>query len=539
MSVLRVIKGLVALAVFLFLYLSSLSFAAEVSLVIDGEKKGNISIIVSDGISYIAPEELARYLGGSFKYDPSTGSFSFSLDKKFFQLQLNNPTALVDGKIKLLDYFPRAVGNKIYVPINFILDNTSFRFDSKAGILYVGKLPSVSTGIEKPQPALPGKTEESATISVPSTATAVRVLPAQADASVLLSNVRYYSATNYTRIVLDVSKIPDYNVSVEGSNIIVALKGTRASKEDTYKISDGLVKNVEVVSREESVIIRVSVEGVPIYRYFTLEQPPRLVLDVLRKEQPSTPAITPSPSAKPLLQEEGPRGEPQPKGKGNFLVVIDPGHGGADPGAIGPMGTKEKDVVLNISLYLREELLKKGHRVALTRTGDVYIPLEERSRIANKLKADVFISIHCNASYSASVSGSEIYYMASPSDPSAMAVALRENVELGLTGEEVKKRTDMLMRILEDMMKNAKINESAKLAESIYEAMRGNTDITVKRLAQAPFFVLRGAVMPAVLIEVAFISNPGDEKLLRNSSWQRKVAALIANGIDSYLSSVR
>lgn len=184
--------------------------------------------------------------------------------------------------------------------------------------------------------------------------------------------------------------------------------------------------------------------------------------------------------------------------------------------------------------------MKRGYRVALTRDKDIYIPLEERTQMANKLRADVFISIHCNASFSSSVNGSEVYYMAVPSDSSAMAVALRENMEIGSRSEEIKQKTDMLIRILEDMMKNAKINESSKLAEEIYKALRkGNLEIPVKRVAQAPFFVLRGAVMPAVLIEVAFISNPKEERLLRTSSWQKKVASLIADGVDVYLSSVR
>ncbi len=541
----RLNKTCFLLLLLLLLGFSS-AFAQEVSLFVGGEKKGSVSILLSDGITYISPEELARQLGGSFRYTPENGSFSFTLEKKLFQLQVNNPTALVDGKIKLLDYFPKVVGNKIYIPLNFVLENTSVKFDPKKSILYVGEAPSLlpAEGM-KPTTALPGKAEGgAASTTLPSTATPIAILPSQADSSILLSNVRYYSATNYTRIVIDLSKVPDYKVTVEGGYIVVNLRSTRVSKEETYKIRDGLVKDVEVLSGDDHSKVRIGVEGIPLYRDFTLEQPPRVVIDVLRRGQPSIPSVVSPPSVsgeqKPLVQGAMPqKEETQVRGKGRFLVVLDPGHGGEDAGAIGAMGTKEKDVTLSVSFLVRDELVKRGYRVALTRDRDITIPLEERARIANRLKADAFISIHCNAAFSPSASGSEVYYMALPTDSSAMAVALRENMELGLDKEEVKKRTDVLVRILEDMMKNAKINDSAKLAESIYGAMRGRLEIPVRRIAQAPFFVLRGAMMPAVLIEVAFISNPREERLLRDASWQRKVATLIADGINRYLSSIR
>ncbi|MCS7233221.1 MAG: N-acetylmuramoyl-L-alanine amidase family protein [Synergistetes bacterium] len=517
----------------------------ELSLFVDGEKKGNVSIIVSDGINYVSAEDLAKAIGGNFKYNPTNGSFSFVIEKKVFQLQVNNPTALVDGKIKLLDNFPKAVGNKIYVPLSFILSNTSIKFDPSKNLLFLGREPSFSgSQSEKPTLPLPGKVEE-VSPSPSTSATPVSILPTKPDVSLSLSNVRYYSANNYTRIVFDLSKIPEYTISVEGGYIVVNLKAVRASKEEVYKIRDGLVKDVEILIGEGVTRVKVGVEGTPIYRDFILEQPPRLVLDVLRKGQPapSPSVVSPVPSATEVRPSQGisvRSEEAEVKGKGKFLIVVDPGHGGADPGTIGPMGTKEKDVVLSISLYLREELVKRGYRVALTRDKDIYIPLEERTKIANKLRADVFISIHCNASFSSSVNGSEVYYMSLPSDSSAMAVALRENMEVGLGSEEVKRKTEMLVRILEDMMKNVKINESSKLAEEVYKALsKGNLETPVKRVAQAPFFVLRGAAMPAVLVEIGFMSNPKDEKLLRTSSWQKRIALLLADGLDVYLSSIR
>lgn len=543
MSPLRIQRGPMFFLISVFLlFFHYQVFGQELSFFVDGERKGNVPTIVSDGITYVSVEDLVKALGGNFKYNPTNGSFSFVIEKKVFQLQVNNPTALVDGKIKLLDNFPKVVGNKIYLPLSFILNNTSIKLDSNRNLLFLGKEPTVvSSQTGKPALPLPGRAEETPSVSSTS-ATAVNIVPTKSD--LFLSNIRYYSANSYTRVVLDLSGVPEYTVLVESGYIVVRLKSVKPSKEEVYKIRDGLVKDVEVLSGENETRVKIGVEGAPVYRDFTLEQPPRIVLDVLRKGQPSSPPSTTQPlpgaEVRPSQEVSVRPEEPQVRGKGKLLVVLDPGHGGTDPGAVGPMGTKEKDVTLSISLYLREELMKRGYRVALTRDKDIYIPLEERTQMANKLRADVFISIHCNASFSSSVNGSEVYYMAVPSDSSAMAVALRENMEIGSRSEEIKQKTDMLIRILEDMMKNAKINESSKLAEEIYKALRkGNLEIPVKRVAQAPFFVLRGAVMPAVLIEVAFISNPKEERLLRTSSWQKKVASLIADGVDVYLSSVR
>lgn len=543
MSPLRIQRGPMFFLISVFLlFFHYQVFGQELSFFVDGERKGNVPTIVSDGITYVSVEDLVKALGGNFKYNPTNGSFSFVIEKKVFQLQVNNPTALVDGKIKLLDNFPKVVGNKIYLPLSFILNNTSIKLDSNRNLLFLGKEPTVvSSQTGKPALPLPGRAEETPSVSSTS-ATAVNIVPTKSD--LFLSNIRYYSANSYTRVVLDLSGVPEYTVLVESGYIVVRLKSVKPSKEEVYKIRDGLVKDVEVLSGENETRVKIGVEGAPVYRDFTLEQPPRIVLDVLRKGQPSSPPSTTQPlpgaEVRPSQEVSVRPEEPQVRGKGKLLVVLDPGHGGTDPGAVGPMGTKEKDITLSISLYLREELMKRGYRVALTRDKDIYIPLEERTQMANKLRADVFISIHCNASFSSSVNGSEVYYMAVPSDSSAMAVALRENMEIGSRSEEIKQKTDMLIRILEDMMKNAKINESSKLAEEIYKALRkGNLEIPVKRVAQAPFFVLRGAVMPAVLIEVAFISNPKEERLLRTSSWQKKVASLIADGVDVYLSSVR
>ena len=219
------------------------------------------------------------------------------------------------------------------------------------------------------------------------------------------------------------------------------------------------------------------------------------------------------------------------------IVVLDPGHGGQDPGAVAN-GVREKDINLAVALKLESTLKSKGIKVELTRRTDVYLKLAERTEIANKLNAEVFVSIHANAlPKGKSAKGFEIYLMALPTDKDALELAKFENRELvdGKTNEAASdKRTQLLLSILGDMQQNHKIIESTELAEVLYKA--GNqSGLPMKRVAQAPFFVLRGAAMPAVLLETGFLTDKNEAKLLTNSGYQQKIADAMALGIINYL----
>ena len=221
----------------------------------------------------------------------------------------------------------------------------------------------------------------------------------------------------------------------------------------------------------------------------------------------------------------------------NSIVVLDPGHGGQDPGAVAN-GVREKDINLAVALKLESSLKSKGIRVELTRKTDVYLKLDERTAIANKHNADVFVSIHANAlPRGKSARGFEIYLMALPTDKDALELAKFENRELvdGKTNAAASDRkTQLLLSILGDMQQNHKIIESTDLAEVLYKA--GNqSGLPMKRVAQAPFFVLRGAAMPAVLLETGFITDKDEAKLLSHSGYQQKIADAMALGIINYL----
>jgi len=219
------------------------------------------------------------------------------------------------------------------------------------------------------------------------------------------------------------------------------------------------------------------------------------------------------------------------------IVVIDAGHGGQDPGAVAN-GVREKDINLAIALRLESALKSKGIKVELTRKTDVYLKLAERTEIANKLNAEVFVSIHANAlPKGRSARGFEIYLMALPTDNDALELAKIENRELvdGKTDAAASDRkTQLLLSILGDMQQNYKIGESTDFAEYLYKA--GNqTGLPMRRVAQAPFFVLRGADMPAVLLETGFLTDRNEARLLLQAGYQQKIADAMALGIINYL----
>lgn len=217
-------------------------------------------------------------------------------------------------------------------------------------------------------------------------------------------------------------------------------------------------------------------------------------------------------------------------------IVIDPGHGGNDPGAMAPKGVREKDISLSIAKRLAYSLKKKtGCEVALTRSTDTYLHLEERTAIANTQRADLFISLHLNSSPAKEAQGIETYFLNLATDESAIAVAARENAT------STKNISD-LEDILKDLMRNAKIDESKRLAKNVQKNMcsslsRKYSPVKDKGVKQAPFYVLMGARMPAILIETGFISNPGELSRLMSSDYQAALSDSIADGVAHYMNS--
>ncbi|MGH9772766.1 MAG: N-acetylmuramoyl-L-alanine amidase family protein, partial [Candidatus Acidiferrales bacterium] len=219
-------------------------------------------------------------------------------------------------------------------------------------------------------------------------------------------------------------------------------------------------------------------------------------------------------------------------------IVIDPGHGGHDTGTIGPHGLEEKDICLDVALRLGRMIEQRlpGAQVIYTRKTDVFVPLQERTAIANQAHADLFISIHANSSRDPKARGVETYYLNFATSPEAMAVAARENA----TSDEMEHD---LPDLLKKIARNDKIEESKELAEDIQDSLAARLELVSRNeknrgVRKAPFVVLIGANMPSVLAEISFLSNPIDERMLRNSEQRQRIAFGLYRGVAAYLKSV-
>lgn len=222
------------------------------------------------------------------------------------------------------------------------------------------------------------------------------------------------------------------------------------------------------------------------------------------------------------------------------VVMIDPGHGGRDPGTATAGGVAEKDLALQIAMRLREALIARGVDARLTRSGDVFLPLRERTEIANAAGADLFVSIHLNSSPNAETAGIETYYLNNTTDRATIRLARMEN---GVAGGYGAPGEPNLHYILTDLRQQYKANESASLARMIEAATAADaaaeTGIRVNELGakQGPFYVLVGALMPAVLVECGFLSNAGEARWLRSPAYQRAIADGIARAVAHYFNA--
>lgn len=221
-----------------------------------------------------------------------------------------------------------------------------------------------------------------------------------------------------------------------------------------------------------------------------------------------------------------------------YTVVLDPGHGGDQEGAVSPEGEREKDVALDLARRVADRLRRQGARVIVTRTGDIGVPLANRPAIANAIRADLFVSIHLNSmpteELRRSQHGVETYFLsADASDASAKAVAARENADR-LAGEPVADPADPVAAILEDLESAAALAGSSRLAYALHERLVADLGAEDRGVKQAPFYVLAGARMPAVLLEVGFISNEAEAARLRTSAYRDRIAEAIARGVATW-----
>ena len=218
------------------------------------------------------------------------------------------------------------------------------------------------------------------------------------------------------------------------------------------------------------------------------------------------------------------------------VIVIDPGHGGKDPGAVGYSGLREKDVVLDIGLRLRDALKKKGFRIEMTRENDVFIPLSKRGQMANNFKGKLFISLHCNAAKDRRAHGMETYFLSPTKTDRAMIVAMRENevIRYEESREQYKDLSDEGF-ILLAMTQSGFIQESQEIAGTFQDYIPAKTGMKNRGVDQAGFYVLVGASMPSVLVEIGFISNKAEENTLKNKKFRQKIADSICDAVLKFM----
>jgi N-acetylmuramoyl-L-alanine amidase len=345
-------------------------------------------------------------------------------------------------------------------------------------------------------------------------------------------SIRSYTGPDATRLVLDLSSSATYRLQADSAAAMFDVVIERAVASPALAlpvIDDGAIKGVSVVDTPDGLRLRVSLPRWSTPRLFGLEGEvgvaPRIVIDVARPGQEERDAAERARVAN--LTSTGQR-----------VIVVDPGHGGEAVGAVGPRRTQEKAIALAISRELAKELEKHpGVRVVLTRNGDYDVPLRDRYRMAERYQADAFVSIHMNSARGRNGSGSEVYFLSlqGASDVASKAVADLENASDRISAGPAEAADDDLAGILFDLRQTEVLQQSSLLAEAVLTRIEAGRNLPSRGVKQAPFAVLKSPVVPAVLVECAFINNPVEERLLRDPEFQREMARMIARGVVDYL----
>lgn len=334
-----------------------------------------------------------------------------------------------------------------------------------------------------------------------------------------LEELRFRSYPTFTRIVVETPLPITHRVETNGSKQSrIRLIGLVADAR-VEEVRDGFVDEVRLEPSGADTLLTVGYEASRgELRINRLADPPRLVFDFVR------PGIV----------------EPERRETATPLrvMMLDAGHGGHDPGAIGPTGLTEKELVLDVTKRVRRLVEERlGIKVLLSRDSDTFVTLRDRTTLANRERADVFVSIHANAHRHAASEGVEIYFLSSEAtDNAARQVAALENsvTNFEKPAPGARGRTDVLKSILWDLAQSEFQAESSNLAETVLDSMTRSLRIPNRGVKQAGFYVLGGAAMPAVLVEIGFVTNPREERKLRDSRYRDDIALAIYEGLAEY-----
>ena len=372
---------------------------------------------------------------------------------------------------------------------------------------------------------------------------------AMARAPVRLQNIRYYPYAEYTRVVLDLSSNLKISEKVlkgsDSGRLFFDLKNCRFAaaypldKKNEIKIKNGNLKQIRIGKlNQQTIRVVFDFDQIGKYTRFYLTSPFRIVFDIYSQAKFVSHAQESQIQAQATALAKGNPSLARQLGLGVHRIVIDPGHGGKDPGTVNrSLGLEEKNITLDIAKRLNAILNEHAElEVILTRPRDDYVALEERAAIANSNQGDIFISIHANSAPRKTARGIESYYLNITADPRAMEVAAQENAMGSKSMAEMRS-------ILDQILQNSRIAESRILAQYIQESMVSNLkmkyagidDLGVKK---APFYVLLGAQMPSALVETSFLSSNEEARRLAMPSYRQAIAAGLYLGIINFIQSL-
>lgn len=465
--------------------------------------RGNITVYEIDGKTYLDLKEFSKILNAGLEIYSASGRIIFSINSKRLMITKNNVSYHGVETISFSKTF--IIRGTRYFVLSEIFTNPTFT-----------KIFEIRFDIDEKN----------------------RFIYAYDNINV--TSVKYFYYIEKSRIVIYLSKKLDYDVNIVGRSLVITVKnGSYITSKDYINADDGVVKSLSI--RQERDSLKVVVDLGPRYSDFEHrfeENPDKIIIDINQLKD-DIPSRIPDSSQQSTVSVTLPD-RISIKKNDKYVVVIDPGHGGKDPGGRVIFGKPEKQINLEISKYLYE-LLSKDNRfeVKLTRNDDVFVPLYERSKFANNEKCDIFISIHANAHPKRkSEEGFEVYFLSEKAtDPWAREVADYENASIEY--EEGVFDYSGTALVLHSIARNEYINEGSFLAAYITKHMEKLTPFKNRGVKQAAFYVLRGTYCPSVLVEVGFMTNKKDKKNLDDKNVQKKVAQSIYNGLVEYIKNKR
>lgn len=480
--------------------------AEELGVVVSGKAREAVDAYKTGTQLYLDSKQVGSILGASVYWYPVSGRVELALRGRTIRLLVDSKEARAGDQILAMAVPMKVRASRALVPVSF-LESAAFGRWAGADI------------------KLDPKTK---TLSV--------------DPKGTVGPARAFSYAGRTRVSLELAPGASWKAAARGTGgvDVVSDFGT-AESEEAVDVEDEIVDSyaLKQEARLARLTVKFSGKGQK-WKAMELKDPRRVVLDVYAPgvrpaegEPEDESAARPDPSVKTPAAAAASAASAEPARK-KRLIVIDPGHGGKDPGAVGRRGSYEKDLNLSAALELARVLRERGDLdVVLTRESDVFVPLSDRSELANAKEADLFVSLHCNAAGDKRESGFEVYSVSeTASDPEAEKLAAAENASLEYEGKNVQDETAKL--ILLAMTKTEMINESAAFAALANKALDRRLDLYNRGAKQAAFYVLRGTHAPAVLVEMGFVTHSKDEAQLGSRAFRRKLAEGVAAGIADY-----